>query len=77
MFIPTAQTLSLPRPIGLYHMCVAPLVIVSLLLGALLHGDMDDNPLFDSLWFLVCIPMVIDRLMGYVKSCKQVIKAKL
>ena len=47
MFIPPAWTLCLPPPVGLPRMCVAPLVIISLLLGAFLHGDMDDKPLFD------------------------------
>lgn len=28
----------------------APIVLVSLVLGIVLHADMDDNPVFDSLW---------------------------
>ena len=29
---------------------IAPMVFVSFLLAALLHADMDDNPLFDTFW---------------------------
>lgn len=31
-------------------MRIGPLVVCSFILGFLLHGDMDDHPLFDSLW---------------------------
>jgi len=31
---------------------IAPMVFVSFLLAALLHADMDDNPLFDTLWMV-------------------------
>merc|ERR1719478_15475 len=31
-------------------MSIAPLVVGSLILAALLHGDMDDNPIFDTAW---------------------------
>jgi len=31
-------------------MSVAPLVVGSIILAALLHGDMDDNPVFDTTW---------------------------
>jgi len=46
-------------------MCVAPLVVASLLLGALLHGDMDDNPLFDSLWLAGLFVSVMTVLPQY------------
>lgn len=56
-------------------MCVAPLVIVSLLLGALLHGDMDDNPLFDSFWLaglFVSVMAVLPQYWMISKSSGQV-----
>jgi len=56
-------------------MCVAPLVVVSLLLGALLHGDMDDNPLFDSLWLaglFVSVMAVLPQYWMISKSNGQV-----
>jgi hypothetical protein len=46
-------------------MCVAPLVVVSLLLGAFLHGDMDDNPLFDSCWLAGLFVSVMTVLPQY------------
>jgi hypothetical protein len=57
------------------NMCVAPLVIVSLLLGVLLHGDMDDNPLFDSLWLaglFVSVMAVLPQYWMISKSGGQV-----
>ena len=56
-------------------MCVAPMVIVSLLLGLLLHGDMDDNPLFDSLWLaglFVSVMAVLPQYWMISKSIGQV-----
>lgn len=47
------------------NMCVAPLVVVSLLMGALLHGDMDDNPLFDSLWLAGLFVSIMATLPQY------------
>jgi len=56
-------------------MCVAPFVVVSLLLGTLLHGDMDDNPLFDSLWLsgvFVSVMAVLPQYWMITKSSGQV-----
>jgi hypothetical protein len=56
-------------------MCVAPMVIVSLILGAILHGDMDDNPLFDSLWLaglFVSVMAVLPQYWMISKSSDQV-----
>jgi hypothetical protein len=56
-------------------MCVTPFVIASLLLGALLHGDMDDNPLFDSLWLaglFVSVMAVLPQYWMITKSKGQV-----
>jgi hypothetical protein len=56
-------------------MCVVPFVIVSLILGTLLHGDMDDNPLFDSLWLsgvFVSVMAVLPQYWMITKSSGQV-----
>lgn len=56
-------------------MCVAPMVVVALFLGALLHGDMDDNPLFDSLWLaglFVSVMAVLPQYWMIAKTCGQV-----
>lgn len=37
----------------------APMVLVSLCLAVLLHGDMDDDPIFDSLWLAGLFTSVI------------------
>jgi hypothetical protein len=56
-------------------MSIGPMVIASLVLGALLHGDMDDNPLFDSLWLaglFVSILVVLPQYWMITKSSGQV-----
>jgi len=46
-------------------MCIAPLLIVCLVLGAILHGDMDDSPLFDTLWLAGLFLSVVAVLPQY------------
>merc|ERR1719401_2666554 len=56
-------------------MSIAPMVVSSLILGSLLHGDMDDNPLFDSLWLaglFVSILVVLPQYWMITKSSGQV-----
>jgi hypothetical protein len=56
-------------------MNVVPLLLVAFFLGALLHGDMDDNPLFDSLWLaglFVSVLTVIPQYWMIAKSSGQV-----
>jgi len=56
-------------------MCVAPLVVASLVLAAFLHGDMDDNPLFDTMWLaglFVSVMAVLPQYWMITKSNGQV-----
>jgi len=46
-------------------MCIVPMVVVCLVLGAVLHGDMDDSPLFDTLWLAGLFLSVVAVLPQY------------
>jgi hypothetical protein len=51
---------------------VGPFVIIALVLGALLHGDMDDHPVFDTFWLSSLLLSVVATLPQYwmiSKSC--------
>lgn len=50
------------------------MVIISLILGAIFHGDMDDNPLFDTLWLaglFISVVAVLPQYWMISKSCGQ------
>jgi len=44
---------------------IGPMIVVSILLGALLHGDMDDHPVFDTLWLAGLFISVVCVLPQY------------
>jgi len=46
-------------------MSIGPLVFVSLVIGAICHGDMDDSPLFDTLWLAGLFLSVVAVLPQY------------
>jgi len=46
-------------------MCVGPLVMACLVLGALLHGDMDDNAIADTFWLAGLFVSVVAVLPVY------------
>jgi hypothetical protein len=46
-------------------MSIAPLVFTCVILGAIFHGDMDDSPLFDSLWLAGLFLSVVAVLPQY------------
>jgi len=46
-------------------MSIMPVTIVSLLLAAVLHGDMDDHPIFDTLWLAGLFISVVAVLPQY------------
>jgi hypothetical protein len=53
---------------------LGPFVLTALMLGALLHGDMDDHPLFDTFWMAGLFLSVVAVLPQYwmiSKSCGQ------
>lgn len=56
-------------------MSIAPLVFVCIVLGAIFHGDMDDSPLFDSLWLaglFISVLAVLPQYWMITKSQGQV-----
>jgi hypothetical protein len=53
---------------------LGPIVLIAFLLGALLHGDMDDHPVFDSLWLsglFLSVVAVVPQYWMITKSCGQ------
>jgi hypothetical protein len=53
---------------------LGPIVVTALLLGAILHGDMDDHPVFDTFWMsslLLSVVAVLPQYWMISKSCGQ------
>jgi hypothetical protein len=53
---------------------IGPMVVGSILLGAVFHGDMDDHPIFDTLWLsglFVSVVAVLPQYWMISKSCGQ------
>jgi hypothetical protein len=51
-----------------------PIIVAALVLGALLHGDMDDHPVFDSFWMasvFLSVVAVVPQYWMVSKSCGQ------
>jgi len=46
-------------------MSIVPVTVISLILGAILHGDMDDHPIFDTLWLAGLFVSVVAVLPQY------------
>lgn len=56
-------------------LCISPMVLGSLVLASLLHADMDDHPIFDTLWMtglFVGVVAVLPQLWLIMKAGGQV-----